>query len=176
MAVAERMYAQALFDAAKGHGRLPKIREELGDFVASVREVPELEALLTNPELDRRVRTSALTDVLGDADELVRNFVLVVSEKGRAGQLGEIEREFDRLAAAEEGRLEVELTTAFALSDGEARDIVRGIEQASGRTVEATRKVDPELIGGVIVQAGSLRVDASVRGRLEQLRQALVRG
>ncbi len=176
MPVAERMYAQALFDAAKEHGRLPKVREELGDFVASVREVPELSALLTNPELDAKVRAGALADLLRDADELVRNFLLLVSEKGRASQLDGIEREFDRLAAAEEGRLEVELTTAFALSDEEARDIVRGIEQASGRTVEATRKVDPELIGGVILQAGSLRVDASVRGRLEQLRQELVRG
>ena len=68
----------------------------------------------------------------------------------------------------------VELTTAFELSDDEAASIVAKIEQASGRTVEATRKVDPELVGGMILQAGSLRVDASVRGRLERLRHELV--
>ena len=175
MPVAERMYAQALFEAARDKGRLPRVREELGDFVATMREVPELGALLRNPELDPQVRVGALEDLLGDADELVRNFLLLVAEKGRAAQLEEIEREFERLAANEEGRLEVELTTAYELSDGEARDIIRQIERASGRTVDASRKVNPDLIGGIILQAGSLRVDASVRGRLERLRHELAR-
>jgi F-type H+-transporting ATPase subunit delta len=103
----------------------------------------------------------------------VRNFLLVVAEKGRAGQLEEIHREFERLVAAEERRLRVELTTAFELSDADAREIVQQIEKASGQQVEATRNVDPRLIGGLVLQAGSLRVDASVRGRLNRLRQEL---
>ena len=69
--------------------------------------------------------------------------------------------------------LELELTTAVALSDEEAAKVVEQIEQASGRQVEATRSVDPELIGGIVIQAGSQRLDASVRGRLDQLRQEL---
>jgi F-type H+-transporting ATPase subunit delta len=150
------------------------VREELEDFVASVREVPELRELLRNPQLDPRARAAALEGVLGDADELVRNFLLLTSEKGRSGQIEEIQREFERLAAAEERRLDVELTTAYELSDEEERRILEQIEQASGRKVEATRKVDPDLIGGVVLQAGSLRVDASVRGRLERLRHDLV--
>jgi F-type H+-transporting ATPase subunit delta len=83
-------------------------------------------------------------------------------------------REFDRLVAREERRLDVELTTAFELSDDEAQRIVAQIEKASGRRVDATRTVDPALIGGLVLQAGSLRVDASVRGRLERLRRELV--
>jgi F-type H+-transporting ATPase subunit delta len=83
-------------------------------------------------------------------------------------------REFERLVAAEEGRLEVELTTAVELSDEEAEQLVTQIEKASGRTVVATRKVDPGLIGGLILQAGSRRVDASVRGRFQRLRHELV--
>jgi ATP synthase F1 delta subunit len=138
-----------------------------------VREVPELRALLANPELDTRLKAEALRDVLGDADELVRNFVLLLVEKGRTGQLEEIGREFERLVAAEEGRLEVELTTAVELSDEDADRLVGQIERASGRTVVATRNVDPSLIGGLILQAGSQRVDASVRGRLDRLRHQL---
>ena len=69
--------------------------------------------------------------------------------------------------------LELELTTAVELSDEEAGRVVDQIEQASGRRVEATRSVDPDLIGGIVIQAGSQRLDASVRGRLEQLRQEL---
>ncbi len=174
MAVADRMYARALFDAARERGRLEQVHEELGDFVTAMREVPELGQLLRNPQLDPRARISALQDLLGDADELVRNFLLVVAEKGRAGQLPEIQRKFERLVAAEQGRIEVELTTAYELSEEEAREIVRQIEQASGKTVEATTRVDPDLIGGLVLQAGSLRVDASVRGRLNQLREDLL--
>ena len=70
----------------------------------------------------------------------------------------------------------MELTTAYELSDDEAASILKKIEQSSGRTVEATRKVDPALIGGIVLQAGSLRVDASVKGRIEGLRQDLVKG
>jgi F-type H+-transporting ATPase subunit delta len=150
------------------------VREELGDFVAAVEEVPELRELLRNPQVDPRARTAALDDLLGDADELVRNFLRLLAEKGRAGQIEEIRREFERLAAAEERRLEVELTTARELTDEEEREILEQIERASGRKVEATRRVDPDLIGGLILQAGSLRVDASVRGRLERLRHELV--
>jgi F-type H+-transporting ATPase subunit delta len=174
MAVAHRIYARALFDAAKEEGRLDRVREELGDFVAAIEEVPELRELLRNPQVDPRARAAALDDVLGDADELLRNFLRLLSEKGRSGQIEEIQRELERLAAAEERRLEVELTTAHELSDEDERRILEQIQQASGRTVEATRKVDPDLIGGVVLQAGSLRVDASVRGRLERLRHELV--
>jgi F-type H+-transporting ATPase subunit delta len=138
--------------------------------------VPELRATLRNPQLEQRTKIAVLDELVGDGDELFRNFLRVVAEKGRIGSIEEIAREFDRLMAREERRLNVELTTARELSDDEARDVLQQIEQTSGRTIEATRRVDPELIGGFVLQAGSMRVDASVRGRLEGLRQELVRG
>ena len=167
------MYARALFEAAKDQGRLDEVREGLDDFMATVADGPELRNVLRNPQLDPRARRAALEDLLGESEELVRNFLLVVAEKGRAGQLEDVHREFERLLAAEERRLRVELTTAFELSDDDARGIVKQIEEASGQQVEATRKVDQSLIGGLVLQAGSLRVDASVRGRLNRLRQEL---
>jgi F-type H+-transporting ATPase subunit delta len=167
------VYARALFEAARDKKRLGPVREELDDFVAAVRDVPELRALLRNPQLDPRAKRAALEGLLSGADELVRNFLLLTVEKGRAGEIEEIHREFERLVAAEERRLTVELTTARELSDREAQAILKQIEQASGRTVEARRRVDPDLIGGIVLQAGSMRVDASVRGRLERLRQEL---
>ena len=137
--------------------------------------MPELRSVLANPELDTAAKADVLGEILGDADELTRNFVLLVAAKGRATELEEIYRELDRLVAAEERRLNVELTTAYELTDEEAASILSKIEQASGRSVEATRKVDPSLIGGLVLQAGSLRVDASVRGRIDGLRRDLVR-
>jgi F-type H+-transporting ATPase subunit delta len=152
------------------------VSEELADFAAAVHDVPELRAALRNPQLEQRTKIAVLDEVVGDADVLLRNFLRVAAEKGRIGSIEEIAREFDRLMAREERRLNVELTTARELSDDEARELLQQIEQTSGRTVEATRRVDPGLIGGFVLQAGSMRVDASVRGRLEGLRHELIRG
>ncbi|MDP9307866.1 MAG: ATP synthase F1 subunit delta [Actinomycetota bacterium] len=173
MASAQRTYARALYEAAKEKDRLDAVREELGDFVEAQRQVPELRELLRNPQLDKTIKASALEELLGGDEVLVRNFLLLLAEKNRAGEIDEIAREFDRLVAQEEGILDVELTTAVELSDQEARDVITQIEKASGRKVEATQRVDPDLIGGLILQAGSLRLDSSVRGRLDRLRQEL---
>jgi F-type H+-transporting ATPase subunit delta len=135
--------------------------------------VPELHELLRNPQLDARAKTAAVDAVTGDVDSLLRNLLRLLVEKGRGGEVEEVAAEFERLAAAEEGQLSVELTTAFELDDDEARAIIDQIQGASGRTVEATRAVDPGLIGGIVIQAGSRRVDASLRGRLERLRRQL---
>src|ERR687886_23910 len=109
-------------------------------------------------------KARAVEAVLGESDPLVRNLLLLLVEKGRGAEVGEVAEEFERLVAAGERRLEVELTTALDLTEPEARDILAQIERSSGMKVEATRKVDPDLIGGVVLQIGSLRVDASVRG------------
>ena len=165
-----------MFEAAKENGRLKQVSEELADFAAAVRDVPELRAALRNPQLDPGTKVAVLDELLGGSDELIRNFLRLVAEKGRIGQIEEIAREFDRLMAREERRLNVELTTARELSDDEARDLLQQIEESSGRKIEATRQVDPSLIGGFVLQAGSMRVDASVRGRIEGLRHELVKG
>lgn len=173
MAVVHRTYAQALYQAARDVDRVPAAREQLAAFVTATEEVPELHALLVNPKLDPRLKRSALEGVLEGSDPLVRNLLLLLVEKHRAGEVGEIQREFERIASADEGRLDVELTTAYELSDDEARVILAQIEKASGRSVDATRKVDPSLVGGIVLQVGSLRLDASVSGRLTRLRQDL---
>ena len=173
MAVVARTYARALFEAAKDAGRIDEVRDQLTTFVEAVDEVPELRSLIRNPELDPLTKAAALDAVLEGADELIRNFVRVVTRKGRAAQLDDIAREYEVLVAAEEQILSVELTTAYELSDDEAAAIVKQIEEASGQRVEAARTVDPDLIGGLVLKAGSLEVDSSVRGRLDRLRRDL---
>ena len=151
------------------------MHEALTDFAVAVEQTPELRNVLRNPQLESSAKASILSDIAGDDEPLFKNFLLLIAEKGRAGELEDIAHEFERLMAREERRLTVELTTARELTDDEAKAIVAQIEQAAGRTVEATRSVDPDLVGGIVLQAGSYRVDASVRGRLERLRQTLVR-
>jgi F-type H+-transporting ATPase subunit delta len=174
MAVAHRMYARALYEAAQDEDRVDVARDQLAELASAMETTPELEAFLSNPQLDPGAKASVLEEVTTGAEPIVRNFVRVVASKGRASQLRTIVEEFEAIVDREQGRLNVELTTAYELGDDEAAAIVQKIEQASGRTVEATRSVDPDLIGGLILQAGSLRVDASVRGRLNRLRRELV--
>jgi F-type H+-transporting ATPase subunit delta len=174
MAVVHKIYAQALLEAARAGDSLPQVREGFDDFAGAVCESDELRGLLRNPQIDPRAKWEILDDLVSGADDELRNFLRLLTEKNRLAEVLEIYDEWERLLAAEEQVLEVELTTAVELSDDEAGEIVRQIEEAAKRKVEATRTVDPDLIGGLVLQAGSLRVDASVRGRLNDLREELL--
>lgn len=173
MAVAQRMYARALYQAASSAGRVDVVRDELRRLADALDESPELAGFLANPQLDPGAKADVLEEVAEGADDLTRNFLRLVAAKGRAAELRAMSEELDAIVDREQGRLQVELTTAHELTDDEAAAIVRRIEEASGSSVEAVRSVDPALVGGMILQAGSLRVDASVRGRLERLRREL---
>ncbi len=162
-----------MFEAAQDKGNLAVVHEQVQQLRAAVGDVDELSALLDNPEVESRVKGDVLAKVAAGADELVVNFVRVIAEKGRAAELPQIVDELDALVAEEEKVLDVELTTAYELTDDVFKEILDRIEQASGRKVQASRSVDPNLIGGIVLQAGSMRLDASVRGRLERLRQEL---
>ena len=174
MAVAHRVYAEALLSAAKEGDALARVREEFGDFVAAVESSEELHDFLRNPQIEPGVKRRVLESLLEGSDERFLNFARLLAEKNRAADAAAVYREFERLIAAEERVLELDLTTAVELTDEEAGKIVAQIEEAAGRKVEASRSVDPALIGGLVVQAGSVRLDASVRGRLEQLREQLL--
>ena len=173
MAVAHRVYAEALLEAAKKGKRLDKVRKEFEEFVTAVEASDELRRFLHNPQIDPHTKGEALQDLLAGADELLVNFLRLLADKNRIAEVVQVYEEWGRLLAREEHVLELELTTAVELSEKEAARVVKQIEQASGRHVVATRTVDPSLIGGLVVQAGSLRLDASVRGRLDQLREEL---
>jgi F-type H+-transporting ATPase subunit delta len=176
MAAAQRIYARALFEAARQADRVGAVRDELHQLVGALDATPELERFLVNPQVDPTAKAEVLEQVTEGAEPLVRNATRLLASKGRGGELRAVTAEYDALVDRAEGRVQVELTTAHELTDAEADAIVKRIEASSGQQVEATRSVDPGLVGGVILQAGSLRVDASVRGRLERLRRELVEG
>jgi len=173
LAVAQRMYARALFEAAQEAGRVDDVAGDIAALASAIDEVPELRAFLRNPQIDPAGKAAVLEQLAEGADELVRNFVRLAAEKSRAGEIPEVSAELEALVARAQNRLAVELTTAHELSDDEATSIVQAIEKASGRAVEATRTVDPTLIGGIVLQVGSHRADGSVRGRLDRLRHEL---
>jgi F-type H+-transporting ATPase subunit delta len=173
LAVAHRVYAEALLAAAKGKNRVDAIRAEFDEFAAALEDSEELRRFLANPQVESRTKRAVLEDLLGKSDQLFLNFLRLLAEKDRIAELQQVHEEWTRLLAREERVLELELTTAIELSDKEVERVIKQIEEASGRRVVARRTVDPDLIGGLVVQAGSIRLDSSVRGRLAQLREEL---
>ena len=125
MAVSHRMYARSLFQAARDAGKLDVVHEQLGDFAAAIGEVPELRRVLENPELDPQEKAGILGEIMGDADELLRNFVLLVSEKGQGGR---DRGDLPRARRARRGRAEA--------ADRGADDGVRAVRRGG--------RVDPE--------------------------------
>jgi F-type H+-transporting ATPase subunit delta len=174
VAVAHRVYAEALLEAAQDKQRLDQVRQEFEDFAAAVEDSEDLPRFLRNPQVELRTKRAALEDLLEGSDEIFLNFVRLLVEKDRISEVEQVYEEWTRLLARRERVLELELQTAVELSDEEAAKVVKEIEEASGRKIVATRSVDPDLIGGLVVQAGSIRLDASVRGRLLQLREELI--
>jgi F-type H+-transporting ATPase subunit delta len=174
VAVAQRVYAEALLEASRDKDSIARVREEFDEFAAALAESDDLRGFLRNPQVETETKLSALDDLLTGGDKTFINFVHLLAEKGRIAEAEAVHKEFGRLLAREENVLELELTTAVELSDKEAAKVVKQIEEASGRSVVATRRVDPDIIGGIVVQAGSRRADASVRGRLDQLREELI--
>ena len=173
MAVAHRVYSKALLEAAREHDEFAAVREEFDALVGALEASKPLQDFLQNPQVESKTKSDVLEELLEGASERFQNFVRLLVEKGRIGELEEVHEEWERLLAREERLLELDLVTAVELSDEEAAGIVKQIEDASGRSVVATRSVDPDLIGGIVIRAGSQRLDASVRGRLNQLRQEL---
>lgn len=173
MSVADRTYARALYAAAADRGRVKEVQAEIATVASTMAELPELRSVVGNPQLDAGSKAAVLEAAVGEPDELVSNFLRLLAEKGRAGSIEGIHDELERMIARAEGQLSVTLTTAYELTDKEAGEIVKRIERASGRRIEAERKVEPALIGGIVLQVGSLRADASVRGRLDRMKQEL---
>ena len=168
-----RPYAVAAFKQAEEEGRLGEWAGML-ELLATVAHDPMVSGLIANPGVDRARLVEFFIDVCGDRlSDTGRNFVKVVGHYGRFALLPEVSRRFAEERATREGRNQVQVTSAFELSEAHRATIVEAMEQRLGTRVELDCTVDGSLIGGVVVRAGDLVIDASLRGRLGQLVQVL---
>ena len=169
-----RPYAVAAFKQAQEEGRLGEWAGIL-ELLAAIARDPAMSGLIANPRVDRNRLTELFIDICGDRlFDTGRNFIKVVGHYGRFALLPEISRRFAVEQAAREGRNQVHVTSAFELSDAQRSTIVAAMEKRLGTKVTLDCAVDGSLIGGVVIRAGDLVIDASLKGRLEQLTQALV--
>ena len=170
-----RVYARSLFEVAREQGKLDLLREQLVQFAAALHENRELATFFFSPYFSTQEKREALGRVLEDADPTFVNFLGVLIDNHRMPVVFRTQREFDRLWEEEHRQLPVEVTSAIALDDATLRGLSEQIGQRTGKHVELSARVDPDILGGLIVRVGNSIVDASIRNRLEQLRKQVAR-
>ncbi|HWX45855.1 MAG TPA: F0F1 ATP synthase subunit delta [Solirubrobacteraceae bacterium] len=171
-----RVYGRSLFEVAREHGLLDELREQLGQFADALHENHELQVFFFSPYFTTREQQDALTRMLSGADERFLNFLMLLIENHRMPVIFRIRREYERLWEEHNRVLPVEITSAIALDDATTGEMVESIGQSTGRRVALSRRVDPDIIGGIVVRVGNSILDASIRNRLEQLRRHVAQG
>jgi F-type H+-transporting ATPase subunit delta len=172
---AGRVYASALHQAATDAGKVRDVDSDLEGLISALGENETLLRALVNPALPREAKRRVLARVLEHADPLARNAVLVLADHGRLELLVDLQTAYAELAAEDEQILTVEITTAVELRKKDLDALTKRITEAVGRQAQVTATVDPTLIGGLVLRARNVLVDASVKRRLEELRRALIR-
>jgi F-type H+-transporting ATPase subunit delta len=178
-----RPYAQAAFDVARDENALGELSESLSAGKALM-EDGEVEAFLSNPTLTDAQRLEFLQglfakvvgpeSVFAGKSEHGTNFLKLLLEYDRVAVLPEISDHFERLKQETENSIDVTVTAATELNDGQRREIIEALKKRFGRDVTLATDIDENLIGGAVIRAGDVVIDGSLRARLQGLANALV--
>lgn len=169
------VYARSLFEVAQEHNTLDPIRDQLGEFADALNDTRELQVFFFSPYFSTAEKVDGLDRTVSDADPVVVNFLKLLIENHRMPVIFRVRREFDRLWLQENKLLPVQVTSAVELDPSTVSQIGDRIAEQTGRKVELSATVDPDVLGGLVVRVGNSILDASIRNRLEQLRKQVAR-
>jgi F-type H+-transporting ATPase subunit delta len=172
---AARVYADALYAAAREAERTLEVDRDFQALLGELSENRLLLQTLANPAIPRDAKKRVIARLLEGSETLLRNAALVLTEHGRFSLVADMASAYAELAAAEERILTVEVTTAVALDDAQVEALRERLSAAVGQEANVVATVDPEIIGGLILKARGVLLDASIRRRLEDIRRALIR-
>jgi F-type H+-transporting ATPase subunit delta len=170
-----QVYARSLFEVAEERDRTDVVRDQLGQFTDALAESRELELFFFSPYFSTEEKKDGLDQAVEGADDIVRNFLAVLIENHRMPALMRVRREYDRLWQEANRLLPVQVTSAVALDEAVTRQIGEEIGRQTGRKVELSTSVDPDVLGGIVLRVGNSILDASIRTRLERLRKQVAR-
>ena len=170
-----QVYARSLFEVAQEHDKLDEVRDQIGQFADALGESRELQTFFFSPYFSTEEKKKGLASALDGADPVVENFLELLIEKHRMPAIFRIRARFDALWEEENKLLPVQITSAVDLDDAVTSQIGDEIGRQTGRKIELTSTVDPDVLGGLIVRVGNSILDASVRTRLERLRKQVAR-
>jgi F-type H+-transporting ATPase subunit delta len=169
------VYARSLFEVAQEHDTLDDIKEQLDEFADAMDSNRELQVFFFSPYFSSAEKKDGVDKVIENGDEHLVRFLELLAERHRMPALFRIRKEFDRLWAEENQLLPVTITSAVELEDDTVKDLAKRIEDQTGRQIELTTTVDPNLIGGLQMRVGNMVYDASIKNRLEKLRREVAR-
>jgi F-type H+-transporting ATPase subunit delta len=170
-----QVYARSLFQVAREHDQLDEVRDQLGQFADAVAAERSLQLFFFSPEFSSEEKKEGLHRAVDGADDTVVNFLELLLEKHRMPAIFRIRRTFDAMWAEENRLLPVQVTSAIELDEETVGKIGEEIGDQTGRKVELTSRVDPDILGGIVLRVGNSILDASIRNRLEQLRKQVAR-
>lgn len=172
--LAER-YATALFDLAEGEGKLDAIANELEQLDTLMKSSGDLARLIRSPVISREDQLSAMQAILDKAGarKLTQRFIGVLAERRRLFALPQIIAQFQTKLAARRGETRAEVVSAKPLSRTQLTAVTDALKKAVGMNVALSTRVDPALLGGLIVQVGSRMIDSSLRTKLQRLSLAM---
>jgi F-type H+-transporting ATPase subunit delta len=169
------VYARSLYEVAEENDKLDRIHEELGEFADEIDGNRELQVFFFSPYFSSEEKKEGIGKIVDGADEHFVRFLEVLAEKHRMPVIFRVRSEFDRMWAEANRLLEVSVTSAVELDKRTVNGIGKEVENQTGRNVDLTAKVDPDVLGGIVIRVGNMIVDASLRARLERLRKQLAR-
>ncbi|HXB15456.1 MAG TPA: F0F1 ATP synthase subunit delta [Solirubrobacteraceae bacterium] len=171
-----QVYARALFEVAREQGKLDELREQLAQFADAVESDRQLAVFFFSPYFSTAEKEQGLERILQGADENFVNFLKLLIEKHRMPVLFRIRAAYQHLWDEENKVLPVEITSAIELDPATTENLGNTIGERAGRKVTLAARVDPDIIGGIVVRVGNSILDASIRNRLEQLRRQVAQG
>ena len=170
-----QVYARALFEAAMENGELDEIQEQLAAWTDALGENKDLQTFFFSPRFSSAEKKEAIRKIIDGGNERFLNFLELLAERHRLPATFRIRRSFDELWREEHKMLPVEVTSAVQLDKGLVSSIGERIEERTGRRIELTTRIDPDIIGGLVLRVGNKVLDASIHGRLERLRRQIAR-
>ncbi len=169
------VYARSLFEAAEDADKLDVVREQLGEFADALDGDRQLQVFFFSPYFSTEEKKDGLNRAVDGAEPIFLNFLELLVEKHRMPAVFRIRRGYDRLWEERNRLLPVEVTSAVALDEQTVRGIGDRIAEQTGRRVELSSTVEPDILGGIVVRVGNQVLDASIRNRLDSLRRQVVR-
>lgn len=166
-----RVYANALFEAAEDRGTLEEVHEQLGQFADALDSSHDMRVFLFSPYFSSAEKREGIRGAVSGANDELVNFLELLVEKHRMPAIFRIRARFDELWAEANKRLEVTLTSAIELDRGVVDQVGKEVERQTDRQIDLETEVDPDILGGLVLQVGNMVLDASLRSKLERLRK-----
>ena len=165
------VYARALFEVAQEHDVLDLLRDQLDEFTDALNDNRDLAIFFFSPYFSTDEKKAALHRAVIDAEPTFMNFLEALLERHRMPAIFRIRGRFVALWEDEHKLLPVDVTSAVELDEETVKRIGERVGEQTGRTVELSSHVDPDILGGLVLRVGNFILDASIRHRLEQLRK-----